>query len=240
MKILCISDTHRKHSELTIVPCDVLIVCGDVCISGTIEQVQSFADWLMQESDKFRKVILVPGNHDYPFVNHKTKCLLIFEAALSDKFIYLQDSSCIIDDVKFYGSPWHPEHGSGAFSLPRGKKLRSVWKKIPEDVDVLITHCPPFGVGDRVYSNHAGCIELLCRIKQLHSLGLHVFGHVHPGNGTYICDEFPGTKFCNASVCDNDYQAKQQGYLFTHIPDGLNKFTTALAVDLRKKHDTEN
>ena len=75
--------------------------------------------------------------------------------------------------LKIYGSPWQPDFSQSAFSLQRGDQLRNKWEwpshtliyltirvlrcpcvslqrwaNIPEDVQVLVTHAPPLGVGD--------------------------------------------------------------------------------------------
>ena len=47
--------------------------------------------------------------------------------------------------MRFYGSPWQPEFHGWAFNLKRGEEIRKVWEKIPDEVDVLITHGPPYG-----------------------------------------------------------------------------------------------
>lgn len=77
-----------------------------------------------------------------------------------------------------YGSPYSAWHGNCAFQYPRDE---NVWSsKVPDRVDVLVTHGPPCG--------HLGILNLGC-VHPLRELGrvqpkLHVFGHVHDGAGT--------------------------------------------------------
>ncbi|MCK4490026.1 MAG: hypothetical protein KAU23_07180 [Anaerolineales bacterium] len=52
----------------------------------------------------------------------------------------------IIDGTKFYGSPWQPWFYDWAFNLQRGPEIRSKWELIPEGIDILITHGPPYGI----------------------------------------------------------------------------------------------
>lgn len=214
MKMLCISDTHCKQNRLVIPECDVLIISGDVCSSGDIWQFENFIKWLSRESSSFRKAFLIAGNHDWCLMNQKNLALEVLKSTLDDKVEYLEDSECIFDGIKFYGSPWQPTFFNWAFNLPRGKKLHDVWDNIPHDTNVLITHGPPFGIGDMVNNNHVGCIDLMNRVSKLDELFLHVFGHVHSGNGCYISDAIPNVNFCNASICDELYNPVNSAYSF--------------------------
>jgi Icc-related predicted phosphoesterase len=137
-------------------------------------------------------------NHDWLF----QKDPAMAKSILSPSITYLQDSSVQIRDLKIYGSPWQPEFLNWAFNLPRGPQLREKWRRIPKDTDILITHGPPAGILDETPDGeNVGCEELheaLARIKPK----LHIFGHVHHGYGTL---EVAGTKFVNASICDEAY-----------------------------------
>lgn len=62
---------------------------------------------------------------------------------------------------------------------------------------MLITHGPPFGIGDRTWGgSHVGCEDLLRRVRQIQPR-LHVFGHIHEGGGVYRGDQ---TVFVNATT----------------------------------------
>jgi Icc-related predicted phosphoesterase len=135
---------------------------------------------------------------------------LIFEENLAQSnVIYLEDKQLIIKSpelsrpIKFYGTPWQPEFHNWAFNLPRnGEELESKWSNIPEDTDVLITHTPPYGIGDYTLSNHrAGCELLMFRLEQINPL-VHIYGHIHEGYGVQIKNK---TIFVNASTCDRMY-----------------------------------
>jgi len=68
----------------------------------------------------------------------------------------------------------------------RGKDLRRVWDKIPDETDVLITHGPPYGVMDKTVEGvHAGCEELTKAIERVQP-HLHCFSHIHESYG--VCD----------------------------------------------------
>jgi Icc-related predicted phosphoesterase len=60
-----------------------------------------------------------------------------------------------------------------------------VWRKIPRGIDVLITHGPPAGIGDRSPDHErAGCADLRARIAEI-APRLHVFGHIHQDGGLW-------------------------------------------------------
>ena len=62
---------------------------------------------------------------------------------------YLEDQSLQLEGLTFYGSPWQPLFSSSAFNLERGAAMERVWERIPDTTDVLVTHSPPLGVGDK-------------------------------------------------------------------------------------------
>lgn len=71
-------------------------------------------------------------------------------------------------------------------SRQNGGNLAQVFARIPEDIDVLITHSPPRGVcDDGVYPferQHYGSQVLRERIEQIQPK-LHICGHIHEGYG---------------------------------------------------------
>lgn len=75
-----------------------------------------------------------------------------------------------------------PVYGGWAFNLPRGQPCLDKWNKIPDNVDILVTHSPPLGHGDLCYSGiRAGCVELLSTVQNRVKPKYHIFGHVHEG-----------------------------------------------------------
>lgn len=207
MKIVCISDTHnRTHGSLApdrIPEGDVLVHAGDMTAMGSLSELESFTQWLGFLPHK-RKVIIA-GNHDFCF-EHGT----LARAMFPDDVTYLQDSSAVIDGVKFYGSPHQPEFFNWAFNLPRGERLAAKWAAIDEDTNVLVTHGPPYGVLDgvpepgKIGPQHVGCKDLMARVRTLKHLKLHVFGHIHLHGGLMTIED-DGVRFVNAACCDERY-----------------------------------
>ena len=83
------------------------------------------------------------------------------------------------------------------------EERRDAWETIPEDTDVVITHGPPYLVGDYTYRGvSAGCAHLRQKLVNI-SPKLHVCGHIHEGYGE---EEIDGAKYVNASICTLGYQ----------------------------------
>ena len=200
MKIVVISDTHGLHRRVSLPKGDVLVHCGDFCNSGTLREVVAFDNWLGEQD--FQHKIVVAGNHDRVFeIDNKQA-----KEALTN-CTYLQDSSVVIDGVKFYGSPWQPAFFNWAFNLPRGEKLKEKWDVIEQDTDVLITHGPAHGHLDYVPRDASvGCEELSKAIKRIKPK-LHLCGHIHCGYGVHKEED---TVYVNASVCTERYLPDQK------------------------------
>jgi Icc-related predicted phosphoesterase len=204
MKLIAISDTHGEHRSLEIPDGDVLIHAGDLTRHGSLEDVQEFNDFLGTLPHPHK--IVIAGNHDFCFENDRKACQEILTNC-----IYLQDQEVIIDDIKFYGSPWQPWFYDWAFNLERGPEIRAKWDRIPEDTDVLITHGPPYGIGDlTAQGESAGCQDLLELIEKIKP-PVHIFGHIHEGYGI---TSNGSTTFINASSLNHQYQSTRQPMVY--------------------------
>jgi len=196
LRLVLISDTHSFHRGLSIPDGDILIHAGDLTNWGKSEDLQSFNNWLGLLSHKHKLVIA--GNHDFCLENEPQA-----SAAILTHCTYLCDTSITLYGIKFYGSPWQPEFCHLAFNLDRGPQIKAKWDLIPRDTDVLITHGPPFGYGDRTNQDETvGCLDLLTAVRLVQPK-LHVFGHIHEGYGQYQNDH---TIFINACSCNMNYQ----------------------------------
>ena len=70
------------------------------------------------------------------------------------------------------------------------------YKKIPEDIDILLTHGPPFKYGSIMHNGKdIGCPHLLQRVQKIKPLA-HIYGHIHEGYGVRTDGN---TLFFNAS-----------------------------------------
>jgi len=178
VRIVSVADTHTFQADLTVPDGDVFIHAGDMCRGGTLAELTGVADWI--RALPHRHKIIVAGNHDWCFTRERANAL----ALLGPDVVYLQDRRHVIDDVVFWGSPWQPAFNDWAFNLPRGAALAEKWQLICDDVDVLITHGPPAGFGDRSWDTRAGCEDLLRAVRRVEPR-LHVFGHIHQDGGVW-------------------------------------------------------
>ena len=170
-RLTFISDTHTKHEKLNgfLPGGDILLCAGDISSRGYKTELENFFKWF-DGIDNYDHKIFIAGNHDFGFQDEPEtiKGLLTGYKTIE----YLQDDWIMVGDenpIKIWGSPWQPEFHNWAFNLPRGEKIKEKWDLIPDDVDILITHGPPFGKLDYVpYNNiNVGCEELLLKVQQI-------------------------------------------------------------------------
>jgi Icc-related predicted phosphoesterase len=200
MKVVFFSDTHGLHDGLVIPDGDVLVFCGDLMNSGkSIYELESFLGFLATLQHKTK--IVIAGNHDFYLEGREDFFKEVFLEQANA--ILLFQESITIDNVKFYGDPHQPEFCNWAYNVRRGPALKEIWSKIPEDVDVLITHGPPLGILDQILEGErVGCMDLLNRVKEIKPK-IMSFGHIHEGYGTENKDD---TLFINCSVCTRFYK----------------------------------
>lgn len=196
MRIVCVADTHLFHHELVIPEGDVFVHAGDMCRGGELSELEACAKWI--RGLPHRRKVVVAGNHDWALATDEDR-----ERAreLFAGMDYLQDTGIEIDGLRFWGSPWQPEYNAWAFNLPRGDALREKWALIPEGLDVLVTHGPPFGFGDRSSSaGREGCADLLARVRVVKPR-VHLFGHIHEDGGAWQAD---GTWIVNCTRWESE------------------------------------
>lgn len=193
MKVACISDTHGRHGRITVPPCDLLVHAGDMTRRGSQEELEGFVRWFAEQPATAR--VFVAGNHD--------TCCEQDPAAvrsLAERYgvTYLCDEALELDGLRIWGSPMTPRFRNMAFNRERGPEIDKHWQAIPKDLDLLITHGPPKGLGDRLFiGTHAGCQDLLKRV-QLAKPRFHLFGHIHENAGQYVLEGSP-TRFFNVA-----------------------------------------
>lgn len=207
MKIWHISDTHNYH-ELLKIPkdIDIAILSGDISNDYNIfknePETLNTLYWYGNLDIKYK--ILISGNHDTYAFKNTTK---FKEWCKYYNIIYLEDESITIEGINIYGSPWSPRFGDWHFMKARFKMER-VWKYIPDNTDILVTHTPPKGILDlsEDYNRkleRCGCSALMKRILKL-NLKYHLFGHIHNNkdiiNAGIIKLSILDTIFSNGSI----------------------------------------
>lgn len=197
-KIICISDTHGAFRGLKVPEGDVLVHAGDIMAWGRPDELVDFNDWLAElpHQDK----VVIAGNHDAVLAKQSVE----FARKVLSNAHYLQDSEVQVQGVRIYGSPWTPEFMQWHFMMPRGGwELRAKWAKIPEGLDILLTHGPPANKLDfsKFMQAGQGC-HLLREAVERAKPRYHVFGHLHEAYGG-IEGEF--TTFINCAIMTRSY-----------------------------------
>ena len=176
--------TSDLHGYLPVIPeCDILLVAGDLGPPNhgyhhDMEYARlwlqtSFTHWL--DSVPANHIVGIAGNHDF-IAQHDPDLMW------SLPWVYLQDEAQTVDGLNFYGSPYSGLFGRWAFMETEGY-LSQRWADIPDNTDVLLTHGPAYGRGDRCRNgDRAGSRSLADRIDQI-SPSLHVSGHIHEDSG---------------------------------------------------------
>jgi Icc-related predicted phosphoesterase len=202
MKITCISDTHFKHNYIdkrAFATTDILIHAGDFTGNGNAAQTLAFLEWFSSLDVPHK--ILVAGNHDFKTCSDSFPSML----AQFPSITYLLNSSVTINNLVIWGSPYSNIFGQWAY-MKDDLELAEIWETIPNNTNIVITHGPAYGIGDKVINAYdrnpnVGSQSLRMRLKELKKLKLHVTGHIHESYGTYL------GKYTtvNASICDINY-----------------------------------
>lgn len=225
IRICCVADMHGRLPAIP--PCDLLLFLGDNAPdfaspwhpSSQIRQLTwyntKFADYLHTvQSRTGCAVFAIAGNHDFALFRH---------AKLLDDAIpwtYLQDDGAEWEGLKLWGSPWVPNCRGWAFVLP-DEKMENRMSRIPEGIDILLLHGPPYGYGDRVM--HADRIEHAGSGATAHAVWrvkpkLVAFGHIHEDPGVWKQD---GMTLINASVLNDRYEVARPPTMFLlDAPEG--------------------
>ena len=86
IKIIAIADTHGFHRQVTILAREVLIVAGDLTSYGTLDNIEEFSAWLLEQPCQYK--IVVAGNHDKPFEVENDLAQKIFTRGKTDLYFH--------------------------------------------------------------------------------------------------------------------------------------------------------
>src|ERR1700744_38890 len=180
MIIDCISDLHGYFPKLD--GGDLLIIAGDLTSRDERDQYVEFFKWLYLQ--KYKRKILVAGNHD-----NWLQELFIIPNEPTD-LDYLCNSGTEFEGLKIWGTP-HSLRFDGvnprctAF-MGTENDLKEKYDLIPEGIDILISHTPPYSILDKnIYGEHCGSKSLrnaMFRVKPKYL----VCGHIHECGGKKV------------------------------------------------------
>lgn len=161
ISIFAFSDTHGNHRALqTPEDADIIICAGDA-VEDDLKggEYDDFISWFSSLPAKWK--IFVPGNHELSFdLGQADEIIKLFEAA---GIIVLQDAVEDYDGVII-----------GSIS---GNSLIDD-EDIHKDLDILVTHYPPYGILDE----NIGSLEIFNFVLKA-SPRWHLFGHIHATEG---------------------------------------------------------
>ena len=193
-RIIALADTHNEHVGLAVPEGDVLIHAGDLTGRGTLPELEQVADWLRAQPHPHK--IVIAGNHDFALQRNPVAARALFHG-----LTFLEDSEVTLAGLTIWGSPWQPWFYDWAFNLHRGAEIDAKWRLIPEGLDVLVTHGPPAGFGDRVHDGErVGCEDLLRHLGRVKPR-LHLFGHIHEDRGEW---QLGPTRIVNCTTSEGE------------------------------------
>lgn len=200
MNLLVFSDTHNLHTQIdkkAISKDAIVIHGGDAMIGGKHPQeILEFAHWW--NSIPNRKY-MVPGNHDRHFEKETSKYWQTYRRMIKGLKV---DQAVTIGNAKLWFSPWCRKFRDWAWNKTEDQ-LTEIYKKIPKDTNILVTHTPPYGILDKNSQGMpCGSQALTLAINNLPELKLVICGHIHECRG-YV--ERGGVLYVNASNCGIPY-----------------------------------
>lgn len=221
MKIYGIADTHGITTKLDLPECDLLLHAGDIC-ADLYQRIPIRAfpglsiDWMKEvwlpyiqpylDSGKIKHIVMTWGNHDWTqYIPPESWDFLPPQIHIGvDELIEIQG-------VNVWCSPWSNEFKGWAW-MKESILLEERYARIPEGVDIILSHQPPFGYGGSgpgLIDNRTGAplqlgsaelVEAINRVRPKHV----VCGHIHAGAGKY---QMPNaTQVWNVAVVDEQYK----------------------------------
>lgn len=196
-----------SHGELPEVPShiDLLLHAGDICPDWRANSAFMQAKWLdyhvrqwLDEEVGKIPMITTWGNHDWVGMANIQPDL---------PWKVLVDKAVEVDGLKVYGTPWSKQFGNWAFMKEEGP-LNSIFARIPEGLDVLVVHGPPFGhCDDSAGGERLGSQALLKHIRRAQP-AIVVCGHIHEARGDDTIEHANGriTRVHNVSMLNLAYQ----------------------------------
>ena len=231
IKIVATSDIHGEL-DFKIPSGDILTISGDICpVRGSHSPTTQmywlknhFLPWtdLLIKNDVVKHIVFIAGNHDFVFKRVTTTTSGDFHMDLPEHVHFLNDSGIELEGVKIYGTPWTPTFGNWAY-MTCEEALDNIYSKIPEGLDILLSHGPAYGWNDMIEQYPERCWEDDKHIGSK-SLRKHIMrakplwtfcGHIHSGSHnvrnikefkedlTYDYDH--AFNVVNVSLLDEDY-----------------------------------
>ena len=218
MEIVILSDNHSNWKIDVPTPkedmASVLIHCGDWSYLGSPDEMVDFRNWLARQPHTHK--LFVWGNHE-KIESQELYWKEYLEEVSGVKCIH--NTEFTIDGVRFFGSSYTPIFLNWAFMKDNEQRKR-YWENAPDDIDILVTHGPPFGLLDVVEgeTKNLGCVHLRNYVERVKPK-LACFGHIHTGHGQMTLKAWDPTEqntLCvNASLLDERYKMVNEPVVIT-------------------------
>ena len=159
--VFAFSDTHSRHRCLKVPEDADIVICAGDAVEDNLKggEYDDFIAWFGALPAKWK--IIVPGNHELSFSrSHYQTIVQQFESV---GIIVLQDAV---------------EECNGVVIGSISKDARIADEDIPDDIDILVTHWPPYGILD----NDLGSLDILNFVLKAQPRW-HLFGHIHETEG---------------------------------------------------------
>jgi len=183
VRILHLSDTHALHntieSSFPMPPADILIHTGDFTNFGKDEEFASANEWLGTLKSRYKHIIALLGNHDWIHPETVPKAwnnANYWRSRLPNAQLLLSENITVMG-LSIHGESW--KHGQKDFD-PEGFA-----GKVPDGVDLLLTHPPAAGIFDWCVTGPWGSSHELFQEVMRAKPRVHLFGHDHEQRGVW-------------------------------------------------------
>jgi Icc-related predicted phosphoesterase len=221
ISVAAMADFHNLLPE-KIPQVDLLIVAGDIFdysprkgyLRILREQEQhwenKFLPWLKKALEQVDQIVLIGGNQDV--------LLERGDVSLPERVVYLEDQLFEYKGLKIYGFPWTDitKSNKTAFAVT-AKLLKKKAKQIP-DCDILVSHGPAFGCGDKTSTGVNKGIKALRETLAKRKIRRMVCGHIHAAAGVY---KFNDTKIYSVALTKKDKKTRK----YKILPRRMQVFT---------------
>jgi Icc-related predicted phosphoesterase len=175
--IFAFSDTHGLHRDVIVPEEADIVICGGDAVEDNLkgDEYDDFIDWFSSLSAKYK--IFIPGNHELSFEIDNSKEI---KKAMDDKGILVMQNS-----IRDY---------DGVTICSIGGNISIADEDIPTDIDILVTHYPPYGILDEGLGS-AEILNFVMKSKPTY----YLFGHIHATAGQEL--QFGETLCRNVGIC---------------------------------------
>lgn len=214
MKVTAFSDTHGLHRKVVLPKSDMLLFGGDAMTCGYKEyELIDFLEWFHEQDAQHK--IMIAGNHDRYIENNRGMFIDLLKKYPS--ITYLENDGDVINGLYVWGTPDSKKFCGWAFNRTE-EQLEKIFSRIPDDVDILLSHAPSYGVLDILEDGQmVGEKTLGSQLDRFTHIRRHVFGHIHCGYGIKDCQDYIAM---NVSVVNEQYELQNKPLTFSINPHG--------------------